>query len=268
MVGVGLDFNSIAGLGELVYLRANGHSDGGDNGFFETYPRNRTLAGGFVVPTWVDGLTFNAEFTDARTTPLVTEAGVPPETDTFQRLSLRLRYAWLRGRNANFNSELAFDAQEERLSLFPGPDLVPFQVDRLPHANGRLKVGIVWSGSITFGKNHRRAQRLLSFFQACALPGVQLYSLQKGPPVKELTSLPRGGPIIDLDPHLADFSDTAAAVANLDLVIMTDSAVAHLAGALGKPVWVLIRSQRSLALAARSRGLSLVSIDAAVSAAR
>jgi hemolysin activation/secretion protein len=131
VVGVGLDFNSIAGLGELVYLRANGHPDGGDNGFFETYPRNRTLAGGFVVPTWVDGLTFNAEFTDARTTPLVTEAGVPPETDTFQRLSLRLRYAWLRGRNANFNSELAFDAQEERLSLFPGPDLVPFQVDRL-----------------------------------------------------------------------------------------------------------------------------------------
>jgi hemolysin activation/secretion protein len=89
------------------------------------------LAGGFVVPTWVDGLTFNAEFTDARTTPLVTTAGVPPETDTFQRLSLRLRYAWLRGRNANFNSELAFDAQEERLSFFPGPDLIPFQVDRL-----------------------------------------------------------------------------------------------------------------------------------------
>jgi hemolysin activation/secretion protein len=130
-VGVGLDFNSVAGLGELVYLRANGDPDGGDNGFFETYPRNRTLAGGFVVPTWVDGLTFNAEFTDARTTPLETEAGVPPETDTFQRLSLRLRYAWLRGRNANFNSELAFDAQEERLSLFPGPDLVPFQLDRL-----------------------------------------------------------------------------------------------------------------------------------------
>jgi hemolysin activation/secretion protein len=130
-VGVGVDFNSILGLGELVYLRANGHPEDGDNGFFKTYPRNRTLAGGFVVPMWVDGLTFNSEFTDARTTPLVTNAGVPPSTDTFQRLSLRLRYAWLRGRNANFNSELAFDAQEERLSLFPGPFLIPFQVDRL-----------------------------------------------------------------------------------------------------------------------------------------
>lgn len=104
----------------------------------------------------------------------------------------------------------------------------------------RLKVGIVWSGSVTFGKNHRRAQRLLGFFQACALPGVQLYNLQKGPPLAELTSLPRGGPIIDLDPHIKDFADTAAVVAHLDLVIMTDSSVAHLAGAMGKPVWVLL----------------------------
>ena len=68
----------------------------------------------------------------------------------------------------------------------------------------------------------------MSFFQACALPNVQLYSLQKGDPVSELTSLPRGGPIIDLSPHLKDFADTAAAVDQLDLVIMTDSAVAHL----------------------------------------
>jgi ADP-heptose:LPS heptosyltransferase len=107
-------------------------------------------------------------------------------------------------------------------------------------ANSRCKVGIVWSGSVTFGKNHRRAQRLMQFFQAFALPGVQLYSLQKGPPAAELKSLPRGGPIIDLDPHLKDFADTAAAVAQLDLVIMTDSAVAHLGGALGKPVWLLL----------------------------
>jgi len=110
----------------------------------------------------------------------------------------------------------------------------------LAGAGDRLKVGIVWSGSVTFGKNHRRAQRLLSFFQACALPGVQLYSLQKGPPGAELTSLPRGGPIIDLDPHINDFADTAAVIAQLDLVIMTDSSVAHLAGAMGKPVWVLL----------------------------
>lgn len=124
--------------------------------------------------------------------------------------------------------------------LAPPPDRMDRFAKLIPQVNGQLKVGIVWSGSVTFGKNHRRAQRLLSFLQACALPGLQLYSLQKGAPASELTSLPRGGPIIDLDPYLADFADTAAAVAHMDLVIMTDSAVAHLTGAMGKPVWVLL----------------------------
>jgi hypothetical protein len=107
---------------------------------------------------------------------------------------------------------------------------------------GRLKVGIVWSGSVTFKRNQERAQPIMRFFQAFALPGVQLYSLQKGPRTDELMALPRGGPIIDLAPHLDDFADTAAAISQLDLVIMTDSAVAHLAGAMGKPVWVLLGS--------------------------
>jgi tetratricopeptide (TPR) repeat protein len=106
-------------------------------------------------------------------------------------------------------------------------------------APGRLKVGIVWSGSVTFGKNARRAQPLASFLQAFALPGVRLYSLQKGPPAAELGAL-AAAPIADLAPLLDDFADTAAALEQLDLVIMTDSAVAHLAGAMGKPVWLLL----------------------------
>lgn len=128
-LGVGVDFNSIAGLGELVYLRAAGLPDGGGNGLFETYPRNRTLAAGFILPLWLDGLTFNAEYTDARTTPLAVN-GVQT-TSTFERLSLRLRYAWLRGRDANFNSEVVFDAQDEKLSLFVAGVPVPLSQDRL-----------------------------------------------------------------------------------------------------------------------------------------
>lgn len=128
-LGVGLDLNGVAGLGELTYLRASGHPDDGSNGFFERYPRNRSLAAGVVLPLWVEGLTFNAEVTDARTTPLAV-AGVQT-TDTFDRLSLRLRYAWLRGRSANFNSELAFDAQNETQSLFVGGVPVPLSEDRL-----------------------------------------------------------------------------------------------------------------------------------------
>jgi hemolysin activation/secretion protein len=128
-LGTGVDFNSVAGLGELVYLRAAGLPDGGSNGFFETYPRNRTLAAGFIVPLWIDGLTFNAEYTDARTTPQAVN-GVQT-TSIFERLSLRLRYAWLRGRNANFNSEVVFDAQDEKLSLFVGGVPVSLSQDRL-----------------------------------------------------------------------------------------------------------------------------------------
>jgi hypothetical protein len=107
-------------------------------------------------------------------------------------------------------------------------------------AGSRLKVGIVWSGSVTFKRNQERARSLLGFFQGFVFPGVQLYSLQKGPPEQELHALPRGGPIVDLSPRIEDFADTAAAIAQLDLVIMTDSAVAHLAGAMGKPVWLLL----------------------------
>ena len=98
----------------------------------------------------------------------------------------------------------------------------------------------MWSGSTTFGANHDRATPLRMFLQWFALPGVQLYSLQKGPPEAELKALPAGAPIIDLSPMIGDFADTAAAVAQLDLVLMTDSSVAHLAGALGTPVWLLL----------------------------
>lgn len=107
-------------------------------------------------------------------------------------------------------------------------------------AGGKLKVGIVWSGSITFKGNRDRAVRLATFLRHFTLPNVQLYSLQKGPPEVELRLAPRDAPVIDLAPQLGDFADTAAAIDGLDLVLMTDSAVAHLAGAMNRPVWVLI----------------------------
>jgi tetratricopeptide (TPR) repeat protein len=106
-------------------------------------------------------------------------------------------------------------------------------------ARSKLKVGIVWSGSTTFKGNHDRAVPLRMFLDAFALPGVQLYSLQKGPPAAELKAVPNA-PIIDLGPIMEDFADAAAIVSELDLIVMTDSAVAHLAGALGKPVFLLL----------------------------
>jgi Tfp pilus assembly protein PilF len=109
----------------------------------------------------------------------------------------------------------------------------------MAQAGGRLKVGIVWSGSTAFAANGDRAVGLERFVRAFSLPGVQLYSLQKGAPAAELKAYPDAR-IIDLDGLITDFVDTASILDRLDLVIMTDSAVAHLGGALGRPVWVLL----------------------------
>ncbi len=107
-------------------------------------------------------------------------------------------------------------------------------------AGSRLKVGIVWSGSVTFKDNRHRAASLTRFLMAFGLPGICLFSLQKGPPEAELRRLGPDAPIVDLAPLIEDFADTAAVIGQLDLVLMTDSSVAHLCGALGHPVWVLL----------------------------
>ena len=126
----------------------------------------------------------------------------------------------------------------------PLPPLAP-EPARVERLAGRitgpgLKVGIIWSGSVTFGSNHWRAVGLGRFLDAFRWPGVRLFSLQKGPPEAELAAHPLRGAVTDLAPLLRDFADTAAALSLLDLVIMTDSAVAHLAGAMNRPVWVLL----------------------------
>ncbi|MGJ4931616.1 tetratricopeptide repeat protein [Bradyrhizobium sp. HKCCYLS2038] len=110
----------------------------------------------------------------------------------------------------------------------------------MARAGGNLRVGIVWSGNQGFARNRDRAAPLKAFMQAFAHPGVQLFSLQKGPLEKDLKALPADAPIIDLAPFIGDFADSAAVLSMLDLVIMTDSAIAHLCGALGQPVWVLL----------------------------
>ena len=110
----------------------------------------------------------------------------------------------------------------------------------LARAGDRLKVGIVWSGSITFADNANRSAGLAPYLRFAAVPGVQLYGLQKGPRLDELKALGTDSLIIDASPLLDDFADTAALIRRLDLVLMTDSSVTHLTGALGKPIWVML----------------------------
>jgi hypothetical protein len=103
-----------------------------------------------------------------------------------------------------------------------------------------FRVGIVWSGSTTFKGNDKRATTLARFLRFLEVPGVRLFSLQKGPPLKELEALKGEGLVVDLGSLIDDFAESAATIAKLDLVIMTDSSVAHLCGALGRPCWVLL----------------------------
>jgi tetratricopeptide (TPR) repeat protein len=103
-----------------------------------------------------------------------------------------------------------------------------------------LKVGIVWGGSPENPQNAKRSCSLGHFFNLLHTPGIAFYSLQKEPAVVELDELSGVVPPQDLSSLLGDFADTAAVIAQLDLIISVDTAVAHLAGALGKPVWVLL----------------------------
>ncbi len=100
---------------------------------------------------------------------------------------------------------------------------------------GEVKVGIVWAVNAKSPTASKRSCPVSLFLELSQIPGVSLYSLQK-----EHTDILDGAPIQDLSTHLHDFASSAAVISQLDLVISVDTAVAHLAGALGKPVWVLL----------------------------
>jgi tetratricopeptide (TPR) repeat protein len=104
---------------------------------------------------------------------------------------------------------------------------------------GGLKIGVVWAGSAGYKNDRFRSLPLRLLVPLAQLPGAELYSLQLGDAAGELGELPESG-IRDLGSSVRDFADTAAIIANLDLVVSVDTAVAHLAGALGKRVCLLL----------------------------
>lgn len=107
-----------------------------------------------------------------------------------------------------------------------------------------LAVGWVWAGNPNVKNDSWRSPRLPALASLLDVPGVRWFALQKGPGRLDLDGLALPPHFIDLDSEIADFADTAAAIAQLDLVITSDTSVAHLAGCLGKPVWVTLPWQR------------------------
>ncbi|HEY0836689.1 MAG TPA: tetratricopeptide repeat protein [Azospirillum sp.] len=131
--------------------------------------------------------------------------------------------------------------------LHPDPRDVAAWRERLPDG-GPLKVGLVWAGNPRKevpGANAVDRRRSIALGQLAPLagtPGVRFYSLQKGDDAAaQLRNPPPGLELIDPMDEVGDFADTAALVSRLDLVIGVDTSVVHLAGGLGRPVWVLSR---------------------------
>jgi tetratricopeptide (TPR) repeat protein len=131
--------------------------------------------------------------------------------------------------------------------LFAEPAKVDHWAERLAGLGDGHRIGLVWAGDSrkhdpdANATDRRRSLTLAQFAPLGGVAGVQFVSLQKGEPAEQTLSPPEGLRITDMTDDLSDFADTAALVANLDLVVTVDTSVAHLAGALGKPVWILSR---------------------------
>jgi tetratricopeptide (TPR) repeat protein len=127
--------------------------------------------------------------------------------------------------------------------LFADPALVERWRHELP-PGPPLKVGIVWQGNPGYRRDNLRSIPLRHFAPLAQLEGVQLYSLQKGAGTEQLAEFAARYPITDVGRRLTEqagaFTDTAAALMNLDLLIGPDTAVVHLAGGLGVPAYLAL----------------------------
>jgi Tfp pilus assembly protein PilF len=148
-----------------------------------------------------------------------------------------------------------------RLSSVPGlvhttletiPDKVPYlfaNADRIAHWRERLdahlprdvrRIGLAWTGRPTHPNDRRRSMPLARLAPLAAAGRASFVSLQKPMPASDTNSIAVFPGMSDIAADLTDFGETAAVIANLDLVITVDTAMGHLTGALGKPVWIMI----------------------------
>jgi hypothetical protein len=125
--------------------------------------------------------------------------------------------------------------------LSPPPDRVAAWRERIGDNANQLKVGLVWAGRPDHKNDRQRSIRLDQFAPLATVKSVRFYSLQKGPAAASQAAVPPPGmDLIDWTSDLHDFAETAALMMNLDLLISVDTSVVHMAGAIGKPVWVLV----------------------------
>jgi len=122
------------------------------------------------------------------------------------------------------------------------PERVAYWRERLSIAfpQRRLRVGLAWSGRPTHPNNARRSMRLQMLTPILATPGVDFVALQKPFPDEDRAFAASHPRLLDLSGVLTDFAETGAVIKNLDIVVAVDTAVVHLAGAIGAEAWVLV----------------------------
>ncbi len=111
---------------------------------------------------------------------------------------------------------------------------------QFPGALHGLRVGLAWAGNPRYKADHRRSTKLDTLLPLLRTPGIDWISLQKGEAAEQLAGLPGDVVVWDGCSGDRDLAETATLMATLDLVITTDTCIAHLAGAMGKPVWILL----------------------------
>lgn len=105
---------------------------------------------------------------------------------------------------------------------------------------GYRRIGVAWAGRASHSNDENRSTTLGAFVPLAELPDVTLVSLQKGTAQSQIGTYWGRAPLINLGPEIRDFGDTMAILECLDLVVTVDTSVAHLAGAMGKPVWIML----------------------------
>jgi tetratricopeptide (TPR) repeat protein len=127
--------------------------------------------------------------------------------------------------------------------LRASPDRVAHWHQRLP-TTASPRIGLVWAGSAGFEGDRRRSMPFAALNAKlgplAAASGITFVGLQRDIPARDVVAVGEAGDFLNIGPELRDFTDTAAVVSLLDLVIGVDTAVVHLAGAMGKPVWIML----------------------------
>jgi hypothetical protein len=134
--------------------------------------------------------------------------------------------------------QTALDSIPAEIPYLTVPGDALSRAENFPWPSEGLRVGLVWSGNPQHANDRFRSMRPETLAPLLSLEHIHFFSLQVGVSAEGLENLPAC--VTDLRPFITDMADTAALVSHLDLVITVDTAVAHLAGALAQPTWLLL----------------------------